>query len=109
MRQSCAVGLWGFVLSLAMSTCAPAGAIGLDPAFSQDLLGPERATGVVVWNHGRSISVEDSESPTPPFLRTLRDGGWDVLRFDRPRDGDTLTESTRRLVDHVTRLKHNGY
>jgi pimeloyl-ACP methyl ester carboxylesterase len=101
--------MWGFVLGIGILYSAPAAAIGLDPAFKQDLLGPERATGVIVWNHGRSITVEDSESPTPPFLRTLRDGGWDVMRFDRPRDGDTLTDSTRHLVDHVTRLKHDGY
>lgn len=65
--------------------------------------------GVVVWNHGRSINTEDDESPTPPYLRVLRDSGWDVLRFDRPRDGDTLTRSTRRLIDIVAELKHRGY
>jgi len=103
------VGRWGFVLSVAMSTCAPAGAVGLDPAFSQDLLGPEHAMGVVVWNHGRSINIEDSASPTPPYLRVLRDAGWDVLRLNRPRDGDTLTASTRRLVDQVGQLRQKGY
>ena len=73
------------------------------------MLGPEHSTGVIVWNHGRSLTVEDSESPTPPFLRVLREGGWDVLRFDRPRDSDTLIDSTRRLIDHVAELKHKGY
>jgi len=96
--------------ALAFILCsASAMAMGLDPAFDQDLLGPEHATGVIVWNHGRSLTVEDSESPTPPFLRMLREGGWEVLRFDRPRDGDTLTDSTRRLIDHVVQLKHKGY
>jgi len=94
----------GFVL------CSPsATAMGLNPAFDQDVLGPEHSTGVIVWNHGRSLTVEDSESPTPPFLRVLREGGWDVLRFDRPRDSDTLIDSTRRLIDHVAELKHKGY
>jgi len=83
--------------------------MGLNPAFDQDVLGPEHSTGVIVWNHGRSLTVEDSESPTPPFLRVLREGGWDVLRFDRPRDSDTLIDSTRRLIDHVAELKHKGY
>jgi pimeloyl-ACP methyl ester carboxylesterase len=94
----------GFILCSSSAT-----AMGLAPAFDQDVLGPERSKGVIVWNHGRSLTVEDSESPTPPFLRMLREGGWDVLRFDRPRDGDTLTDSTRRLVDHVAELKHKGY
>ena len=84
-------------------------AMGLGPAYDQELLGPERSKGVILWNHGRSLTVEDSESPTPPFLRVLREGGWDALRFDRPRDGDTLIDSTRRLVDHVAELKHQGY
>ena len=63
----------------------------------------------MVWNHGRSISVEDDESPTPPYLRVLRAADWDVFRFDRPRDGDTLSASARRLVDYVGQLKNKGY
>ena len=109
MRNSFAAGVCAFVIGIGILCSAPAAAMGLDAAFDQDLLGPEHASGVIVWNHGRSMTAEDSESPTPPFLRILRDGGWDVLRFDRPRDGDTLTDSTQHLVDHVARLKHNGY
>jgi pimeloyl-ACP methyl ester carboxylesterase len=109
MRQCFAAGVWGFVLGFAVLFGGPAGAAGLDPAFSPTLLGPERAMGAVIWNHGRSINVEDSESPTPPYLRALRDAGWDVLRFNRLRDGDTLTASTRRLVEQVGQLKHKGY
>lgn len=109
MRQCFVAGVWGFVLSFAIFTNAPAGAFGLDPAFNQGLLGPDRAMGVVVWNHGRSITVEDAESPTPPYLRILRDSGWDVLRLNRQRDGDTLTASTRRLVEQVGQLKQKGY
>ena len=109
MRRSVLAGVCGFVLGIGILFSTPAAAMGLDPAFNRELLGPEHAKGVLVWSHGRSINVEDSESPTPPFLRILRDAGWDVLRFDRPRDGDTLTESTHRLVDHADRLKHKGY
>src|SRR6266478_3315010 len=109
MRQCFVAGVCAFVLGFAVFAGVPAGAVGLDPAFNQELLGPERAMGVVVWNHGRSINVEDSESPTPPYLRILRDSGWDVLRFNRPRDGDTLTASTRQLVEQVGQLKHKGY
>ena len=109
MRQCCVAGVLAFVLSFAILISSSVGAAGLDPAFNQELLGPERAMGVVVWNHGRSINVEDSESPTPPYLRVLRDAGWDVFRFNRLRDGDTLTASTRRLVDQVGQLKRKGY
>jgi pimeloyl-ACP methyl ester carboxylesterase len=101
---SCAV-----VCALAALLGAPANAAGLAAAFQGDLLGPSRASGVVVWSHGRSMTVEDSKSPTPPFLRELRASGWDVLRFDRLRDADTLSASTRLLTDHVAELKRQGY
>jgi hypothetical protein len=94
MRQWFGARISAFVLGIAFLTNTPAGAVGLDPAFNQALLGPERATGVVIWNHGRSMNVEDAESPSPPYLRALRDSGWEVLRFNRLRDGDTLTAST---------------
>ena len=108
MWQPLFAGALGFLVSILLYIASPA-AMGLAPAFHQSLLGPERAMGVLVWSHGRSMTVEDAEAATPPFLRTLRDGGWDVLRFDRPRDGDTLTDSTRRLIDQVARLKQGGY
>ena len=109
MRQSFYGAACGLVLGFTVLNSAPADAAGLDPAFNQALLGPEHAIGAVVWNHGRSVNVEDSDSPTPPYLRVLRDSGWDVLRFNRPRDGDTLTASTHRLVELVSQAKHKGY
>ena len=109
MRQSFYGAACGLVLGFTVLNSATADAAGLDPAFNQALLGPDHAIGAVVWNHGRSVNVEDSESPTPPYLRVLRDSGWDVLRFNRPRDGDTLTASTHRLVELVGQAKHKGY
>src|SRR5690349_23693400 len=109
MWQYWIAALWGLVLGFLITIGAPAGAVGLDPAFNQALAGPDRAIGVVIWNHGRSINTEDSDSPTPPYLRVLRDAGWDVMRFNRLRDGDTLTASTRRLVELVSQLKRKGY
>jgi hypothetical protein len=109
MRQSIlALVLW-LVAGFALTIGRPAAAFGIDSAFPQDLLGPARAKGAVVWSHGRSIDTEDSQSPTPPYLRVLRDAGWDVLRFDRLRDGDTLSGSTERLVRHIGELKRAGY
>jgi dienelactone hydrolase len=109
MRHWFVVTVGGFVFGFIVLANAPAQAVGLDPVFGQALLGPRQAAGVLVWNHGRSISVEDADSPSPPYLRILRDAGWDVLRFNRLRDGDTLTSSTRRLVEHVEQLKQTGY
>jgi pimeloyl-ACP methyl ester carboxylesterase len=99
----------GLVVSIGLLAAASAFALGLDPAFPASALGPGKAKGVVVWSHGRSITTEDSKSPTPAYLQALRDDGWDVLRFDRLSRGDTLTDSTKRLVEHTAALKKKGY
>src|ERR1700739_606259 len=109
MRQCSIAAVWGLLLCIMALAGAPVGAAGLESAFNQPSVGPDKAIGAVIWNHGRSINTEDSDSPTPPYLRVLRDAGWDVLRFNRPRDGDTLTSSTRRLVELVGQLKRKGY
>lgn len=100
----------GAILSgLCLMRAIPAPALGLDPAFHGALLGPDQARGVFVWSHGRSISYEDWKSPNPPYLRTIRKAGWDVLRFDRLRANDTLSRSSRRLADYAAALKEKGY
>jgi pimeloyl-ACP methyl ester carboxylesterase len=109
MRQSILAGVCAWVLGLITLASSPAGAVGLDQAFHQAPIGPQQAIGVVVWNHGRSLETEDYKSPTPPYLQVLRDAGWDVLRFDRLREGDTLTGSSHRLADLATQLKRQGY
>jgi dienelactone hydrolase len=82
----------------------------LESAFpDQKPLGPDKAKGVVVWNHGRSVSSEDSLSPTPYYVSTLQEAGWDALRLNRMRDGDTLQDSSRALVRYVQQLKERGY
>jgi len=105
--------LWGCVagalFGYLLAAPGTARAIGLDSAFSEPARGPQQAKGIVVWSHGRSINTEDSESPTPAYLSALHDDGWDVMRFNRPSRGDTLADSSKRLVDHVGTLKQKGY
>jgi pimeloyl-ACP methyl ester carboxylesterase len=104
-------GLVSTILVLAggLLAASPALALGLDPAFPEPALGPDQAKGVAVWSHGRSLNAEDWQSPNPAYLRALRDNGWDVMRFDRLSQGDTLSDSTRQLVDYAAELKHKGY
>jgi dienelactone hydrolase len=100
----------GFV-ALCILGGAPARAqLWLDPANpARPKLGPAKAAGAVIWSHGRSIDSEDSTAPTPPYMATLRDGGWDTFRFNRMRASDTLAASARGLADEVHRLKLQGY
>src|SRR5437764_862679 len=109
MRQLLSKKLGALALAFGLLVSAPVFAIGLDPAFDGPALGPAKAKGVIVWSHGRSINAEDSESPTPAYLTALREDGWDVMRFDRLSHGDTLSDSTKRLVNYTTQLKHDGY
>jgi pimeloyl-ACP methyl ester carboxylesterase len=82
----------------------------LDPANPKEaVIGPTAAKGAVVWSHGRSVNSEDSRSPTPPYLATLRQAGWDTFRFNRMRDSDYLQDSARELVRRVDELKQRGY
>src|SRR6516165_1089990 len=101
-----------FVISLLIS--APLLVLGVLPAHAQLWLetafptrtafGPSKAVGAVVWAHGRSVDSEDYQAPIPPYMATLREGGWDAFRFNRMRGSDTLVNSTRGLVEEVHRL-----
>ena len=109
MKNLLAKHLFGLAFAAGLLVAGPAFAVGLDPAFPEPAIGPAKAKGVVVWSHGRSINAEDSQSPTPAYLSVLREDGWDVMRFDRLSKGDTLNDSTKRLVEYTNQLKHSGY
>lgn len=82
----------------------------LAPAYSgETALGPEKAKGAVIWNHGRSVDSEDSQAPTPAYMALLRDDGWDTFRFNRMRADDTLEKSSLALAQVVRQLKAEGY
>ena len=106
-RAAWLIGNSGAALAFAAAAHAQ---IALAPAYpATPQFGPEKAIGAVIWTHGHSKEVEDSTSPTPPYVWNLRQGGWDTYRFDRLRDGDTLPASTHRLVEEVNKLKQGGY
>ena len=104
-------GMIGAVAALLLIAAPGARAqVWLDEAFpSRWLLGPDKAAGAIIWSHGRSIDSEDSEVETPPYMETLRRGGWDVFRFNRMRASDSLNASARELAEEVHRLKQQGY
>jgi dienelactone hydrolase len=98
------------VLSLTGGTHQAAAQVRLEPAFADEkMLGPDSAKGALIWSHGRSVTTEDSLSPTPIYVGVLQKSGWDTFRLNRMRDGDTLQDSTRALVRQIHQLKENGY
>ncbi|TWA59527.1 hypothetical protein FBZ84_11514 [Azospirillum baldaniorum] len=112
MRRTVGQALLGLVVALAMLGTAQTAAaqIHLNPAYGDGtLLGPTMARGAVVWSHGRSVEVEDSNAPTPLYMKTMKDAGWDVFRLDRMRVSDTLPNSSRALAGYADQLKDRGY
>jgi dienelactone hydrolase len=103
--------LLGIVAVLPLAGNAAAhDALWLDPAYAnRPPLGPAKAEGAVIWSHGRSVDSEDSTAPTPPYMATLQQGGWDAFRFNRMRTADTLANSAQGLVEEVHRLRQRGY
>ncbi|WP_377809476.1 alpha/beta hydrolase [Azospirillum sp. A29] len=101
----------GLAVAGGLTVARPATAqIVLKSAYGEaSLAGPAKARGAVVWSHGRSVESEDSEAPTPLYMKAMRDAGWDVYRLDRMRVSDTLPNSARALAGYSEALKAKGY
>lgn len=57
--------------------------------------GPEKARGVVIWNHGISGTNEQYKAPPALALRLLHGRGWDVIKINRNHLGGTSTALAR--------------
>jgi len=101
----------GLAVAGGLTVTRPAMAqIVLKSAYGEaSLAGPAKARGAVIWSHGRSVDSEDSEAPTPLYMKAMRDAGWDVYRLDRMRVSDTLPNSSRALAGYSESLKAKGY
>jgi dienelactone hydrolase len=102
------------LVALLVTAFLPSFAAALDarlvPAFEESSgRDPASSRGVVVWSHGRSLDAEEMQSRTPLYLRVMRDAGWDVVRFERKRVGDTLPASSAELARRAEELKGQGY
>ena len=56
--------------------------------------GPERAHGVVIWNHGISGTTQSWMAPAPPVFRLLQSRGWDVIMVKRHHLAETAPGNT---------------
>ena len=74
--------------------------------------GPDKAAGVVIWNHGISGPNPSWMAPAPPALRLLQVRGWDVLMLKRHHgaEGDNaLYRTVQRTLEEAKALKKAGY
>jgi dienelactone hydrolase len=79
------------------------------PAYDdKPLVGPAKAKGAVIWNHGLS-RLSESESNTPFYADALRDAGWDVFKLTRKWASDRLYDSTEALIAEGRKMRAQGY
>ncbi|WP_203075201.1 alpha/beta fold hydrolase [Falsiroseomonas ponticola] len=72
--------------------------------------GPGRARGVVLWAHGRGPSGEDSRGRQPQaWLRHLNHAGFDIWRFDREPEADTVRRAAGWMRADLAALRAQGY
>ena len=76
--------------------------------------GPERALGVVIWNHGISGSTQSWKAPAPPAFRLLQARGWDVIMLKRHHlaetmPGSTLLRTVQRTLEEAAASRKLGY
>jgi pimeloyl-ACP methyl ester carboxylesterase len=76
--------------------------------------GPEKARGVVIWNHGISGTREQYKAPPALVLRVLYGRGWDVIKLNRNNLGETsrdlsLARATERAASEIAALLKRGY
>ena len=74
-------------------------------------LGPQRAKGVIVWQHGYNRRcVEARKNAAWSVISRFNVAGWDVLRFDRdPCLDSDLAWIQSRLVESIPKLRQAGY
>ena len=78
------------------------------------LVGPARAHGVVIWNHGIHGTTESWRDPAPPALRLLAARGWDVVAIKRNNLAETeaahsLYRAVARTRDEIRAQRALGY
>ena len=76
--------------------------------------GPERALGVIIWNHGISGTTQSWMAPAPPAFRLLQARGWDVVMLKRHHlgemaPGSTLYRTVQRTLDEAAAARKLGY
>jgi pimeloyl-ACP methyl ester carboxylesterase len=75
--------------------------------------GPEKARGLVIWNHGISGTAEQYKAPPALALRLLHPRGWDILKLNRNNLGETrdlsLARATERNEAEIRAQLARGY
>lgn len=79
-----------------------------------EMAGPQRAQGVIIWNHGIFGTTESWKAPAPPVLRLAQARGWDVIMLKRHHLAETmpggpLDRTVKRTLEEVAARRQAGY
>jgi pimeloyl-ACP methyl ester carboxylesterase len=79
-----------------------------------EMSGPQRARGVIIWNHGISGTNPSWRAPAPPAFRLLQTRGWDVIMIKRHNLAETmpggpLSRSVERTLQEAAAQRKLGY
>ena len=79
-----------------------------------EMAGPDRARGIVIWNHGISGTNPSWRDPAPPAFRLLQARGWDVVMLKRHHLAETmpggpLYRTVERTLQEVAAQRKVGY
>jgi len=79
-----------------------------------EMVGPDRASGIIIWNHGISGTNPSWRAPAPPALRLLQARGWDVIMLKRHNLAETmpggpLSRSVARTLQEAAAQRKAGY
>lgn len=78
------------------------------------MAGPDRANGIIIWNHGISGTNPSWRAPAPPAFRLLQARGWDVIMLKRHHLAETmpggpLNRSVERTLQEAAAQRKFGY
>jgi pimeloyl-ACP methyl ester carboxylesterase len=79
-----------------------------------EMAGPDRANGIIIWNHGISGTNPSWRAPAPPAFRLLQARGWDVIMLKRHHLAETmpggpLNRSVERTLQEAAAQRQFGY
>jgi pimeloyl-ACP methyl ester carboxylesterase len=79
-----------------------------------DPIGPAKAQGIIIWNHGISDTSAQWRAPAPLVLRLLQSRGWDVVIIKRHNLAEagadySLYRAVERTTEEIRRQRRSGY
>ncbi len=106
------------LLAASLTHAAPAAAMDAywtEPAYpSYPAKGPDKALGLVIWNHSVDGHLPQYKGPPIPAIEGLAARGWDVIKLNRnPVWENTWSNAGRRHVarvaEEVAAARKKGY